>query len=122
MQIEFNTNLALMRLVDMAHSQSLRDGQQGGEMKSPDLRVGFLHEVVAEDNVDVPGTDRPSEHAHLLLDIAHHLDVRARPPSRHVVEKSIFGPPIFGLVGEPDVKLELRRIEELLEGFQAEYD
>ena len=73
----------------MTQSLSLRDGHQGREVKSLDGRVGFLQKVVVEHNVDVPGAYRPPEHAHLLPDVAQHLDKRALPPSTQVVEKSI---------------------------------
>ena len=46
----------------MTQSLSLRDGHQGREVKSLDGRVGFLHKIVAEHNVDVPRADRPPEH------------------------------------------------------------
>ena len=46
--------LAFRGFVDMTQSLSLRDGHQGREVKSLDGRVGFLHKIVAEHNVDVP--------------------------------------------------------------------
>ena len=85
MKTKFNHNLALRGFVDMTHPLSLRDGHQGREVKSSDSRVGLLHKVVAKDNVDVPRANRPPEHAHLLLDVPQHLDVRTSPPSTQVV-------------------------------------
>ena len=51
----------------MTHPLSLRDGHQGREVKSPDCRVGLIHEVVAEDNVNVPRANRPPEHLGAML-------------------------------------------------------
>ena len=88
-------------------------------MKAANLVVDALQEVMTQDNVNMPGTDWPPRHSHLILDGIQHLDVRTWPVPRGIVPKSILGPPVVALLGQPDIELQLCSIEKLLKRLEA---
>ena len=94
-----NTDLALNCLVDMAHPLSLCKWNQGRKVEATNSRVGLLKKVVTQHNVHMSVADWPLEHPDLLLNLTQHFDVGTGPLSTKVVQKSILGPPVIGLLG-----------------------
>ena len=84
------TYLAFRGLIHMVHPSPLGQWFKGREREAFNFHVGFLEEMVLEDDVNFFAANRPADHANLIPDGGQKVQVRTGPASKDVVKKGIF--------------------------------
>ena len=79
------TYLAFQGLIHMVHSSPLGQWFRGRERETFNFHVGFLEEMVLEDDFNFFVANRPADHANLILDGGQKVQVGTGPASKDVV-------------------------------------